>query len=364
MKTRTLIGIVVVLCLVLAGLFAFDRERAPANTRTGGLTLEGFKTEYKDASDVDREAIAARYLTAFSASDLLTAADQIFPVCHFQAHPIGRAVYEKDQNFQSTLSQCTSSCSDACFHGVLMAMFKMTSDNFGGVTDDVPNEKYIQFVVDQSHDLCARPEVEDVVKTPYCLHGIGHVFAYASGYNLGSAIGMCKTLKNDVQAKFCSGGVYMEYMMSRKYDEELEQKDFYPCENAGYMTETCFRYKGFHMIRGWGSPGAAIDACRTLSYEKKIYCIRGVAFWASSKTPLDTPDALDGLCGRLTDPDEHNACLYGSVFFISANTDPQTTHGCNVLAPQFKTICLRQLESLHAVTNDTTQLSSLPSPTR
>ena len=141
-------------------------------------TLADFKREYAAGNAAQQETIAEKYLSRFTAAELLGVIDggSVDGVCHVQSHGIGRAVYKISQNFSQSIKQCGDACTFGCFHGAMMQMFATDSDTLGGTVEGDSPAQYLQRIKDVAPDLCLKPEVESVVRIRSCTHGIGHSF--------------------------------------------------------------------------------------------------------------------------------------------------------------------------------------------
>lgn len=303
--------------------------------------LNSFVLQSARADEIARERIAQTYLQTYTASELLNAlenADRIS--CHTKAHPIGRAVYARTKNLSDSIAQCGSTCGDGCFHGALMEMFSSDSDTLGGVINEEAPEAYIAHVRAAAKDLCAQPEVADSVLPSFCLHGLGHVFAYVSDYDLAGSIESCSIFQGDAR-KPCVSGVYMEYMSAEKNTGALSEKSFSPC-TAGEWSRFCFRFKGESSIAAWGSVPAALEACQTLTRELRSQCIAGIGFAKSTKDMFATASGPDSVCGTLTGEDKRS-CVQGAMMQIAVSEPILSNAVCDRMDAAFRTLCVDSL---------------------
>ncbi len=334
-RGRLLWGIAAVGVLFIFGGLAYARSAKP--------DIASFLIQYDNAADDDRESIASAYLKLYPASELLSALDAEYPLCHTQGHPLGRAIYKADPNFKDAVATCANRCNNGCFHGALMEMFSTKTDTFGGVIDGDDPDSYLSQLMAVAHDVCERPEVAGLILPWSCVHGLGHVFAYVTREDLATSMKGCESLGSQEKKSLCAGGLFMEYMSDEKNEMALDQKNEFPCDKFPWVRAQCYAYKGAHSLIAWGSVKNAMDHCRTLG-SAGLSCIRGIGFAVSRDEYLDTKDGLATECGGFNDPKETSACIEGAVFHVVANLDGSTNAPCDAMADPYRTECVRQLD--------------------
>ncbi len=330
--------------VALIAVYVFIAARSTGVLPAEAKTIENFTHAYVNADESERQRLSESYLEDFSSKELLAAQEHAFKICHFQAHPFGRAVYKKEQNFAGAIAQCGNSCNSGCFHGVLMEMFKTDSDNFGGLIEDEDPVAYLESITDDAKRLCASPELDGLVMPVFCQHGLGHVFAYVSDYNIKAALRSCTEMGPGFRSTACAGGAYMEYMGSTTDTAKFTKKDFFPCDKVQQYSQHCYRYKGKFMAEGWGGLKEAMEACATLSERRKIDCTRGVAFWTVTVEDLARENGLDAVCGTITDTKQHAECEYGAISYVVLSTDSATNEACERMSPQYQNECIEQFD--------------------
>ncbi len=304
-------------------------------------SMSRFTEEYDRSSSAQQVVVAERYLKRFPASALMSAVEEKYStgVCHVEGHPVGRAVYKSHPSFSDAIRQCGSACTYGCFHGVLMEMFDTDSDTLGGVIEEQSPEEYLSQVKAVAKDLCTRPEVESVVRTRYCYHGLGHVFASMGGTDLKSAIDSCGIFSDRYVADTCRSGAFMEYLLSTSSAPVYYTKDERPCDAFPLYKSTCYRYKAYGWIDTWGSVEAAFQGCAAFGKDE-ILCIRSVAQAVSTRTLIESTEEFEKLCGSFVG-EKRSACVDGAIRRnIELNNGDDSGHSCDRLDEPFRTYCV------------------------
>ncbi|MBP9757720.1 MAG: hypothetical protein KBD06_03915 [Candidatus Pacebacteria bacterium] len=304
-------------------------------------SINEFKREYEQSDLAGRQVVAANYLKFFSASDLLSAIEEqnVGRLCHVQGHAMGRAVYAQSKNLAESVRQCGNACTFGCFHGALMEMFLTESDTLGGVIEDESPENLIAHVKRMAPDLCDTPEVASAVPYRFCTHGIGHIFAFAAGKDLDTAVANCRVMKTRPALDACVSGVFMEHMFDPRYVADAESKTEAPCDRYPEFTAQCLLYKAYGWIRVWGGVEPALAACDSIGTSALI-CIRTVGEATSTAKLRSTKEGFRAICGSLSG-DKFNACVRGTLLKIVDVNDGDSDHLCDAVAPEYREACLR-----------------------
>lgn len=312
-------------------------------------TIASFIEAYAKPDEARRMALSDEYLKAFSPSDLLSAIEEKYAssVCHTQGHAIGRSIYKKYGNFTEAIGRCGSACTYGCFHGVMMEMFATKSDSLGGAIDEQSPEAYLRKVEEEAADLCTKPEVASVVRARYCYHGLGHVFAYAAGEDLGQAVRSCEGLTSPHAVDTCQSGAFMEYLFSSVGTPHLNTKGTEPCDAYPDDTSECYRYKAYGWLKAWGGWEPALQSCQTMG-ERTLVCIRNLALAQASLELIVRDEDLDRLCGSLNG-DEHAACIEGALLrVIELNDGDDSDRTCDVIVGRYREACVALLHRQQA----------------
>jgi hypothetical protein len=311
-------------------------------------SLNAFVSAYAKGDALTRERIADEYLTRYPAQDLLDTLEARYAddVCHLQAHPIGRAIYKRTQNFTESTRQCGGACTYGCFHGVLMGMFATDSDTLGGVIEDESSEEYLAHVQRVAKDLCTKPEVESVVRKRTCYHGLGHVFEYIEHEDLQRGLKSCDVFEDASAHYSCVTGVFMEHLFSASSTAVMYTRDTRPCDAFPEYTNECYIYKSYGWLKAWGSTRAAITACESFGQTARS-CIVHVAQAAANMKLLETKEGFDSICGSV--PLQYrDACFEGAIVkVIDLNNGDDSEHACDRIALMYYGTCIDVLKAFH-----------------
>lgn len=337
-------GAVVFVTVTLLSVFAYFHARDERD-------ISGFLAVYDGMPTQDQQRIAARYLERYSARQLLGELEKRYPyaACHRQSHSIGRAVYDRTQNFTDSIAACGTGCNDGCFHGALMELFSTDSDTLGGVINDEDPQEYLGHVRAEAASLCARPDVASLVQTVFCTHGLGHVFSFVTNYDLPSAIESCNIFKNIDARAPCASGVFMEYMANTAKFDELTTKGLEPCDAYPSYEFQCFRYKAPHFIKAWGGLKNALDACREFDAATRVVCFKGIGFAVGRSAMFENGTVEQNACPGQSVADT-DVCVDGAISRVVSTTDKQSNEACNVMKEPYKARCIEWLEKQREVT--------------
>lgn len=309
------------------------------------IEMRQFLQAYDSADQTAKEFVAERFLSLLSSRDMIAALEKRDPLCHSEAHPLGKEIYRETQNLPRSLAMCGSGCSYGCFHGVLMQMFSSESDNFGGAVTGISDADVFSEIIRSVPTFCAQREVQSVVTPWICLHGIGHVIMYLSHYDIAHALSVCEELPNATETSICAGGAFMEYIRSEDNAPAISQQNFFPCDQYPGFAKPCFVYKGQPMVRAFGSTDAALDACASLEpVDERTSCIRGVGVGGTSLEMLKRPGGLDPVCGSLVGR-ELMACIDGAVSSIVFRMEADKP-ACPSLASPYDQYCAQEINHM------------------
>lgn len=106
-----------------------DMRRRSRSDGTAGMappaqesTRRAFKTEYSAARGSKRP-VFEKYLDTLGADGILDVLETAHPLCHSQAHELGRVIVARLKDLGVALSACKTRCTSGCMHGVLMEAF-------------------------------------------------------------------------------------------------------------------------------------------------------------------------------------------------------------------------------------------------
>ena len=251
--------------------------------------------------------------------------------CHRIAHIIGSAalLYFKG-NVAQTYAHGSPSCTSGYYHGILERAFTNVFTTRG--------------LVRVARSLCRDAGVRRMGFLDYqCNHGLGHGLMIQTGYDLPTALAVCRGLQTRWDEISCTGGAFMEngstvYGLRSQW---LKSDDpIYPCRRIKLRNRaSCFLRVTTQSLRTNKFDFAkTVQMCRSLEPKWRLYCFRSYG--------RDSEHAVGGKVGptlrlcRLSGSAE-GQCLYGAARTIAdrdGNThlaaalcqaaDPRRQAGC------------------------------------
>lgn len=275
----------------------------------GGKTLDECKADPRCLEqafgNLAYKAGPRRALAEFDrrrATDKTIAAD-----CHRIAHTIGSAALAHfEGNVAKTYSHGSPSCASGFYHGILERAFAGVNSKRG--------------LIKVARSLCSDAEVRRMGFLDYqCVHGLGHGLMIQTGYDLPTALSVCRGLQTRWDEVSCTGGVFMEngstvYGLRSQW---LKDDDpLYPCQRVGVRNRaSCYLRATTQILRtnhfNWPDTAAM---CRALARKWVRYCLRSYGRDAANYTGGKAEPILR-LC-RLVGAARGN-CLYGAARTIA-----------------------------------------------
>jgi hypothetical protein len=293
------------------------------------------------------------------AADKTVAAD-----CHRIAHTIGSAALAHFKgNVAKTYSHGSPSCASGYYHGILERAFAGVDSERG--------------LVRAARSLCSGAGVRRMGFLDYqCVHGLGHGLMIQTGYDLPTALSVCRHLQTRWDEVSCSGGIFMEngstvYGLRSQW---LKDDDpLYPCPRVGLRSRaSCYLRVTTQILRtnhfDWPD---TVAMCRSLAQKWTRYCFRsygrdtvsytgggaesilrlcrlagpeqGNCLYGAARTIADgsaSAEAADALCGR-ADPRHQPACFagVGVVIGLLQPTDQKRMEACRRISGQYAREC-------------------------
>lgn len=286
-------------------------------------TLAFFTQEFRDASPSEHHALFEKYYGKLTANQMATAIESTSGICHGQTHELGKVVYAHTKDIGEAFRECGKSCTEGCFHGVLMAA--LGADNAAGIKDG----QHIKLA-----DLSAK--VSDICATAQdhrpgnCAHGIGHAFTYLADYRPDIALPLCESFPTLPLKFYCAGGTYMEFDMN-KYD--------LVCDDTTPYTAVCWTYKARHFIGKTKSFGEASEKCLALPGLQRRGCFRGLGFMYMG-TVENYPDLLPSICNA-GDLDDKIVCIEGVIEKLADAHEARAIEACKYFGEPLRAACDR-----------------------
>jgi hypothetical protein len=145
--------------------------------------------------------------------------------CHYYLHPIGRATYNKYQDFNKSWSYADTFCKGGYIHGNL--------HEYLDERETIPD----------SFDVCSQFEEESMYQWS-CSHGAGNGFLMFTSSNLSKSLDLCESkFKTGFQKKSCANGVYAQHFRDVSSKENSSRYN-YPEDAFETCRHTRSEYKG------------------------------------------------------------------------------------------------------------------------
>ncbi len=151
--------------------------------------------------------VFASKLEQISAAEIIEEALQLqgqrkIDDCHHIAHHIGKKLFEAKESVEVAFNECTHSCIDGCFHGVMQAYIP---------TLETGADEFMAAMPSECHSLADSKETGDKERRyRQCIHGLGHGLVLKYGEETSISSDACVLLPDSWHQDHCLGGVFME----------------------------------------------------------------------------------------------------------------------------------------------------------
>ena len=252
--------------------------------------------------------------------------------CNPLAHVIGREAVEIYSTISEAYIHGDSICWDGYYHGVMEAVAERIE--FKGV-------------VEQINDLCA--DIPDRDMHPlfyfYCVHGIGHGLMAVTNDELFDSLAACDKLQGTWEQQSCSGGVFMENIISNdsghktKYLDPAEPQ--YPCSASPVKyKEQCYLQQSSYMFNLANRDfGKTFDLCSMAPGAYANTCYESVGRDASGEAK-DDPARILALCEKGKNFEQISHCVSGVVDFLESYESQSVVRNfCDITGGDLKATC-------------------------
>ncbi len=253
--------------------------------------------------------------------------------CHPLVHEIGRAAYEKYEDFGEAMKYQDEVCNGGYLHGLIESRLSESTDVFADMKtmcDPYPPGSFLGFE---------------------CYHGIGHGAMFYTANDLPRSLEMCDAFANASKRSSCANGVFMENFNA---DQELhlseflrEDDPFYPCmEQAERHKEDCYLYAPTYFLSlNKDDYVGALQWCEGAEADFRPACTYGVGM-QTMKENMGDPKFVESTCAK-GKPGQVAQCIRGMVgLYINhhASIEPARTL-CERLEPSNQPTCYAQVDS-------------------
>ena len=278
-----------------------DEARTKGSTSTVGRSEEPVGERYGEVKD-DLVALV-RDENPKAALDRLwdeTEKDKaLLDSCHPLIHEIGRAAYEKYEDFGKAMKYQDEGCEAGYFHGVIETRLSKSNDVFADMEtmcDPYPQGSFVSW---------------------QCYHGLGHGVMFYTANDLPRSLEMCDVFGKASMQFACTNGVFMENFSSDQklhLSEYLKEDDpFYPCmEQAKRHKQNCYRYAPYYWLNLNGNDYVgALEWCEGAEADFGATCAKGVGA-QTMRRHISDPKFVESTCARGTTV-QVTPCIEGMV---------------------------------------------------
>lgn len=288
---------------------------------------EQFANDFHEAKDT--RPIFEKYLNKLSVRAMLDFLELENPLCHGDAHELGKALYASNKDLSQSLMLCGNGCTNACMHGVV-------GEAFG-------NREY-QNVVSEMSTFCTEGEMAKLHKPGNCAHGMGHALMLLTKHDLAKSIEGCSRFTTPGMDFYCATGVFMEYrddLLNQQAMGKTVQRPgtLYPCDTYTQYSAACYRYMLSTIAGELNLNGAQlIDTCLKMAGDQRLGCFHGLGSSYVNEIAND-PSLLARLC-LSGGPQDQIMCIEGTIEKLADYNEPRAITVCNTLEGENQQICL------------------------
>ncbi len=333
MKIIKYIGFVLALVLVV---FFFVKARE-------NRLEEDFRVAFGNVSTPNRRVVFEESFDKLGADKIMTILEKEYPLCHDEAHDLGRVVFDRTRDIAESIQICRDGCTGACFHGVLMEAFNgdkaiETRDIVNNGKENGDEHVWLDGVKEKAATLCDEDQVLAFHRKGKCAHGVGHAFSNLSGYRIPEALEACKVFGDKRLEFYCAGGVFMEYEGVWGSRDLASESLHYPCDIYGSeYPAACYPHKVPHILKKLGARENLIQECLKLGGFYKTACFNGLGYQYNLEVQ-ENPERIKSICLGGSQ-DDQKACLYGAIIKIAEINPERNVEVCGFLAGERKEFC-------------------------
>jgi len=250
------------------------------------LARQEFIKAYRSSNQQQRTALYEQFLPRIGANGIRQELQTAYPICHDEAHHLGRLIFAKLRDVGASLESCADACSSGCMHGVLMQFFADSASTDALAHQHSANQHSAQLtaadVAGRIPTFCENPALTRMYGPGDCAHGVGHAVMFLSNYDIHAGINLCERFPSYPLRYYCATGAYMEYRGNpRSRLDYWNHGGLYPCEKARYPA-ACFRYVMTETIRWYYVQGGTLETlarqCAGFSEKYRLGCFHGIGF--------------------------------------------------------------------------------------
>jgi hypothetical protein len=252
--------------------------------------------------------------------------------CHPIAHYIGFGSLTRYKgDVPRAFGEGAPTCWSGYYHGILQRAFMNVQSPKG--------------LVRISRSLCSDPQIRKSTWLLYqCVHGIGHGLMIFSGYSLPFALEICHRLQTKWDQQACTGGVFMENIVSTFGTKSPWLRDndpVFPCrEVRAFDKPYCYLMVTSRVLQLYpGNWRKIVSVCRTVEKNYVVSCFSSMGRDASGNT-AQNPRGVISICA-LAGRWHWGDCVYGAArdFTATFANGNRAATLCNMLPRSMRPVC-------------------------
>lgn len=309
------------------------------------LARQEFLKAFRTSKPQYRAALYEKFLPLIGANGIRREIQTAHPICHDEAHDLGRLIFAKLGDVGASLESCADACSSGCMHGVLMQFFKDSASTGGSDPQHSAHQHSAQLTAADVAVLiptfCESPALTRRYGPGDCAHGVGHAVMFLSDYDINDGIDLCERFPSYPLRYYCATGAYMEYRGNpRSRMDYWNHGGLYPCDKVRYPA-ACFRYVMTESIRWYYVQGGTLETlarqCIGFSEKYRLGCFHGMGF-AHMIQVARGRRTLAEVCGFGTREDQ-TACLEGTMDRLGQFNPTVDAARCESLTDWRREVC-------------------------
>lgn len=286
-----------------------------------------FINDYNEAQDT--RPVFEQYLGQLSVRAMLDFLELKDPLCHAEAHELGKSLFASNNDLSLSLMLCGNGCTNACMHGVV-------GEAFG-------NREY-EDVIGEMTSFCTGGEMGKLHKPGNCAHGMGHALMLLTKHDLPKSLEGCSRFTTPGMDYYCASGVFMEYIDD--LDNQVAQGKTvqrattnYPCDTYTQYPAACYRYMLSSIAEEAEMDGAQmIEMCSSMEGKQRLGCFHGLGT-SYIHDVADDPALFARVCLN-GNPDDQIMCIEGAIEKLADYDEHRAAKICNTLDGANKSACL------------------------
>lgn len=302
------------------------------------LARKEFVQAYGAADRLHAAALYEQFLPRIGANGIREGIKTVYPVCHDEAHDLGKLIFSKLRDVGASLESCADACASGCMHGVLMQFF--TNGSMDGHAHQHSVQLTAADIAGRIPTFCDNQALTRMYSPGDCAHGVGHAVMFLSKYDVSAGIDLCDRFPSYALRYYCATGAYMEYRLVRTPTDYPNHGGLYPCDSTPYPA-ACFRYVMTNTVRWLYANGGKLETlqsrCAALTGKYRLGCFHGIGNALVGRIALGRMTVAE-VCG-FGIRDDQTVCVEGAMERLGKFTPAVAAERCEPLTDWRRGVC-------------------------